>query len=208
MEDAPLLILDRQHGGKRSPDPGAWADVDGDGKREVWEQEVELTPRYIGPAQIRLAAAGVPSLAIDPQGAGEVVTYAERHRRTIARAKEWPAPVAYGAAHLNAGRGDYGLIGFSARRPADRALAEAIAAELEARVPVLSRCKVQPWSPAVRGWACIAGLDAAPPNLAGVLLEPLFVDHPDHAAWIRDGGLTVVGEAIADGFLAWARSRA
>lgn len=204
---AALLIWDRQHAGKRSrpADMGAAADMDGDGRIAVWEREAELTPRYIHAGSVEAEGWGLDSQVIDPLGAGLQADYPQRHRDavTLAHGREWAA---YLACHLNAGGGDYGLIGHVPGSALGRALAEAIATELELAVPVISRCRVEAlegrW---VRGLPTIQG--AASPKvtgLAGVLLEPLFLDAPEHQAFILQDGLTVVGQAIARGVRRWA----
>lgn len=206
---APLVLLDRQHAGKRSRpgDMGAAADLDKDGRIETWEQEAHLTPLYAQACQRRLAAEGVATILHDPAGAGLQADYPERHRWAVATASRWAGPCLYGALHLNAGGGDYALVGHDPRSRGGRRAAEAIAAELEA-LPVISRARVValegPW---LRGLGTIRGIYAGPSNLSGVLLEPLFLDHPEHQAFMRADGLVQVGEAIARGVLAlWPRS--
>ncbi len=204
-----LLIWDRQHAGKRSrpSDMGAAADVDGDGRIATWEREAELTPRYIQPGIVEAEVWGLESKLIDPLGAGLQADYPQRHREAVSLAQGRPR-AAYLACHLNAGGGDYALVGHVPRSTLGRALAEAIATELELSIPVISRCRVEAlegrWArglPTIRG-ALAPGL----PGLAGVLLEPLFLDAPEHQAYIHEGGLTAVGQAIARGVRRWANA--
>lgn len=204
---AGLTIWDRQHAGKRTrpTDMGAAADIDGDGQIEVWEREAELTPIYAEAGMAELTRLGLASHFIDPKGAGLQADYPARHREAVALAQDrsWTA---YLACHLNAGGGNYGLVGYVPGSTRGRALAEAIAAELQASVHVISRCRVEAlagnWA---RGLPTIGGaMSTSAPWLAGVLLEPLFVDAPEHQSYIHQGGLTEVGRAIARGVRRWA----
>ncbi len=204
----PLLILDRQHAGKGTGNMGAAYDIDGDGRVETWEREANLTPHYIASCQRSLAAMGLPSWGIDPAGAGLVASYPQRHHNARHVARNWTGgPVGYVAAHLNAGGGRHGLVMHDARSHGGRLLAQAIAARL-ATLPVLAGCKVRALHAGDRGLSCVSGIYAGPRYLSGVVFEPLFLDCPDHAAYIADGGLEQVGHLLALGFVDWSMSLA
>lgn len=204
----PLAILDRQHGANRkgagSWDPGAWVDVDGDGVKEAHEQEARLTPLYIAGAYQELAGAGWD---VETLGTG---TYSSRH--TSARSlgsQEAGRPCAYLACHGNAGGGDYALVAHDMRSARGRDLAGAIAAELE-KLPGISRCKVVPTTATdpqqyIRNLhATIAGIYSGPAWLAGVCLEPAFLDQPKHRElWTPEGG-RLIGAALARALVVWA----
>ena len=203
MTTQPLLILDRQHAGKRHhpTDMGAQADIDQDGQVEAWEREADLTPVYGVACADLVRARGVECQIIDPAGAGRRADYSERHAQAREIASHRRGPIAYAAMHLNAGGGSYGLVGYDPRSQSGRQLAEAIGAGLES-IPVLSGVHVvaleRQWS---RGIGTIRGIYSGPTNICGVLLEPLFLDCPEHQAYIVDGGLAAVGQAIGRGVL-------
>lgn len=203
--DRGLVIWDRQHAGKRSrpSDMGAAADVDQDGQVEVWEREAELTPSYIGPGLSQVRELGADAHLIDPLGAGLQADYPPRHAQAahLAQPRLWAA---YLACHLNAGAGNYGLVGYDPDSPGGRLLAQHIADELERSIPVISRCRVEAltgrWA---RGLPTIQGILRGPQQLSGVLVEPLFIDAPEHQAYMTAGGLVEVGRALARGAVAW-----
>jgi len=210
-----LAILDRQHSGKpgsQVTDRGAGADLDGDGRVDVHEREALLTPRYLLGIEEQLLAAGADVIPISDG------TYAERHARAKAHAVAWRkvsadrarAPVVYLAAHLNAFQPGHdrrhGLLIHDARSKGGAALAAAIAAELVVSCPELSQVRVERATSEVyaNGLATIAGVyDGIP---VGVCLEPFFLDQVAHRPLATAEGLRRVGEAIARGVLAFARS--
>jgi len=200
---AHLLILDRQHAGKRSrpDDMGAAADIDGDGTIQADEREANLTPVYGEACAALVRRSGASSLVLDPAATGPRMDYSERHTWACGIAAGRGGQVAYAAMHLNAGGGSYGMIGYDQRSRRGRRLADAIGAQLRT-IPVLSRVHVVAlagqWA---HGLGTIRGIYRGPPNLCGVLLEPLFIDHPEHQRYIAAGGLVLVGEAIARGVL-------
>lgn len=198
-------ILDRQHTGKSaaSADLGAWADLDGDGVKDVQEYESLITPRYLWHAEVCIRSAGH---AVIPISDG---TYTERHARAADYARQTPAQrFGYVAAHLNAGDGDYGSVFHDSRSATGRALAEAIAQALRDRCPELARVRVfasrrGDWT--ARAQTTIDGIWAGPGNLCGVVFEPCFINNTDHRPLLRGTGLQRIGMALADGIDAWAK---
>jgi N-acetylmuramoyl-L-alanine amidase len=193
-----LIALDRQHAGVPSrayADAGAWADLDGDGRRDVHEQEALLTPVYMLAAEVRLRELGH---AVVPISDGQ---YADRHRRT----NGYEADV-YVACHLNAGGGDYGLAVHDTRSASGKALAGHVVRSLTAACPELRRGVVGDTQGFPRALACIDGVFTGKP--VGLCFEPCFMDRPEHQVLLTPAGLQRIGRALADGIDAFLRSRA
>ena len=89
----PLHVINhQQHGpGRNRYRPGAVHDVDGDGVREDWEQEHNLTPFVILGVREALAAAGHLHTVVDDQVEAR-------------KAGQWPTGYPYGAQHDTANR--------------------------------------------------------------------------------------------------------
>ena len=191
-------ILDRQHVGRVSK----LDDLGASPGPNLLDHEGMQTAVYLRHAELTLRQQGKP---VVPMSDG---AYDSRHRRAIQYAKAVPGRRwAYVAAHLNAGGGDYGLVGYDHRSTAGRQLAEAIAAALEEHCPELARVVVQPVQPT--GWtrdmyATISGIYAGPSNLSAVCFEPCFLDQPDHAPLLTPDGLRRIGLALAEGIGGWA----
>lgn len=209
----PLAILDIQHTGRasRPGDMGAGADLDHDGQVEPDEREVAIVRAYVDVARARLEGMGIEVLVLDQ---GE---YSERHARAAAAAEARPRRdrAAYVACHLNAGQGDYGLVLYDHRSTGGRRLAESVAWELGAQLRPPLRRVVTSWTgaptqspPYPRAWACLRGIYDGPAELVGVLVEPAFVDRPDHAPLTTGDGPRRIGEALALGVSAWLAGRA
>jgi hypothetical protein len=198
------LIIDIQHAGRasRPNDLGASADLDGDGRVEVHEHEARLTPIYGMFARTKAEAGGVQVLWLE---GGE---YGWRHKAAIEVAKSQPdRRWLYVACHLNAGKGDYGLVIADARSKAGQSAARHIADALDT-LPELRRVVVgttaaegSAWP---RAWSTIDGIFAGPSNLSGICFEPCFIDRQEHRPLLTAEGLERIGAALVDGALAWA----
>ena len=194
-----IVILDRQHAGKRSSpnDVGATFDLDGDGVRgEAGEREIDLTAGYIAAAAVSLRTTGHTVHLID---SGD---YDERHLAAIKIAKAAPAlRCAYIACHVNAGGGKYGLIEYDVRSIKGAQLADELAFALG--MLEVGRGRTKGLGAADRGWVCIGGIYAGPSNLSGVIYEPFFCDYVGHRPLMSPAGLVRVGHALADGCTGW-----
>ena len=191
-----VVYLDRQHSGKpgRPDDRGAAVDLDGDGKIQRDEQEAALTARYLLACELALLEMGHTVIPISDG------TYNERHRRVNRYAGTFKAgrPQLYLAAHLNAGGGDYGMIGTDYRSRSGSELASRIARQLRQVAPELNGVKcveARPDNWTRNMFATISGVTQP----IGVCLEPCFMDQPSHADLLTAAGLSTIGRAIAAG---------
>jgi len=198
-----IVIFDRQHFGKPGKsDTGAASDLDGDGVTETQEQEANLTPLYYGAAKTMLEAMGHQVVVLDSGW------YPARHERAnqIAR-NNLSQKVAYLACHINAGKGDYSVMIHDERSQNGKRLADCLARSLERQnLPGLKRhltrsaTATNEWR---RGFSMIQGIYAGPPNIAGVCVEPYFIDRPEHAWAGTVSGSKIIGESLVVGILAW-----
>ena len=199
-----LCILDHQHIGKptRQDDEGAAFDVDGDGRVEQSEHEEALVEQYMSAINNELVRQGHHVVWLS---SGE---YHERH----AIAGEWcklprweRQRVAYLACHINAGGGGYGLVGHDHRSTLGASLAHDIAASMVSMIPPLSGVRVEAASPSA--WKnvhyTIRGIYGIQAPIAGVCLEPCFIDSPAHAELLTPAGLRTIGDAVARGVIDW-----
>jgi hypothetical protein len=215
-----LVIFDLQHSGKpRSLDErGAKADIDGDGRISTWEREAELVPFYVAPATRYLAGRG-HHVALEAFG-----DYHHRHERANQLARELEGvPVAYAACHLNAGGGRSAQLFYDGRSRSGPMLAAHLASELE-ELPEIRNGQAfasyrdpqpgaGPGENEWRGdtskhwtwgaWSTIAGIYSGPANIAGVCLEPWFLDQPQHKALALGEGAERVGLAVGRGLARW-----
>ena len=191
-----VVYLDRQHSGKpgKPADRGAAVDLDGDGKIQRDEQEAALTARYLLACELALLEMGHTVIPISDGG------YNERHARVNQYAGTFKAgrPQLYLAGHLNAGGGDYGLLGHDYRRRSGPALASRIARQLRQVAPELNGVKcieARPDNWTRNMFATISGVTQP----IGLCLEPCFMDQPSHADLLTAAGLSTIGRAIAAG---------
>ena len=194
-----LALLDIQHAGKpsRPSDMGAAFDLDGDGVTgENGEREVDLVRAYVAAAKSHLEAHGV---VVEVLTAGE---YGTRHVKANALAAGH-AKAVYVACHVNAGKGDYGLVEYDARSPRGAQLADLAAADLRA-LPGIKRGVTKGLGAGDRGFSCIDGIYAGPKGLCAILYEPGFIDAPAHRGLWTAGGLVQVGCTLALTLEAWA----
>lgn len=185
-----LVVLDRQHLGKPSK-PGDHGAIYGA------LRETDLTDGYIAAARASLERHGHD---VQVLAEGE---YGPRQRSAVALARLRRDRVAYVACHVNAGGGTYALAEYDERSEGGCELAHAVAALKQRGLPGITAQRTAPLGPGSRGWVCIAGIYAGPPNLSGVIFEPGFIDAPSHAPLWTAAGLVQVGEALAAGCMAW-----
>lgn len=196
-----ITILDIQHAGRasRPSDMGAAYDLDGDGHvGEAGEREVDLVRGYVEAARSALTRCG-HTVAVLTDG-----EYGTRHAEAIRLAKTANKAV-YLACHVNAGRGRYALVRPDSRSTGGARFARTLLRHLEG-VAELPTGKLWPMGPTDRGWSCIDGIYDGPAWLCGVLVEPGFIDSPQHRRLWTPAGLVEVGTAIAAACHEWARS--
>jgi N-acetylmuramoyl-L-alanine amidase len=127
-------------------------------------------------------------------------------------ADQWARADGYGAgvylnAHVNAGKGDRGLVFYDHRSARGKALAESLAAELNRVLPwVTTAHPCRPDSNGVprdgdfsEAFSCIRGVKAP-----AVCLEPYFLDGPRRVEFLAC--LDQAGVAVASGVDIWART--
>lgn len=191
-----VVYLDRQHSGKpgKPADRGAAVDLDGDGKIQRDEQEAALTARYLLACELALLEMGH---VVIPIADG---SYNDRHARVNQYAGSFKTgrPQLYLAGHLNAGGGDYGMIGTDYRSRSGPELASRIARQLRQVAPELNGVKcieARPDNWTRNMYATISGVMQP----IGLCLEPCFMDQPSHADLLTAAGLSTIGRAIAAG---------
>jgi hypothetical protein len=199
-----LIFLDRQHAGKpgRKGDRGAAADLDEDGKIETWENEAQLTPRYMLHIEERLIG----------EYGYDVITlsdgwYSDRHARVNKIASNTTEPMVYCACHLNAGGGNYGAVFYDYRSSSGPKLANYIALALKDACPELTggvkllSANSGDWTK--HAYNTISGVQRP----VGLCLEPCFMDNETHRAMLTEEGLKRIGVAVADGIHTWIESQ-
>ena len=191
-----VVYLDRQHSGKpgKPSDRGAAVDLDGDGKIQRDEQEAALTARYLLACELALLEMGHTVIPISDGN------YNERHARVNQYAGSFKAgrPQLYLAAHLNCGKGSYGLLGYDYRSRSGPELASRIGRQLRQVAPELNGVKcieARPDNWTRNMYATISGVTQP----IGLCLEPCFMDQPSHADLLTAAGLSTIGRAIAAG---------
>jgi len=200
-----FVLFDHQHRGKptRPDDVGAAVDLDGDGRIAADETEIWHTEGIISETQLALLQLSRPIVsALLCNG-----LYGRRHDQAngIATRADRGDPFAYLACHVNAGRGDYGLIAYDYRSPRGQLLAELIGEQL-ANLSELSDVRVEPASPEndwSRAYHTIDGIYQGPRNICGICLEPFFLDTPAHRTLATVQGLRRIGYAVAAGLVAF-----
>lgn len=196
-----IVILDRQHYGKPGRDDlGAGVDLDGDGVIEREEREAVMTLTYIESAKKLLEADGHTVFVLDSGW------YSERHEKAVEIAKAHPDDMcAYVACHLNAGGGDYSVCLYDHRSGGGRKLALSIAASLSDELTAVRRHLTKAASPDLwnNAYNTVRGIYNGPGNLSGICFEPVFMDRAEHHEYLSHDGLTLIGQALADGCATW-----
>lgn len=197
------------------------ADLDGDGvSGEVGERERDLVDRYVVAAVEEGRRLGLDVRVLDAYLDPHLPhDYAGMHALAAELARDLGYPRAlYAAAHVNAGGGRDGLVGYDARSAPGVRAASSVADGLRT-LPELARVRAVAhvddrhhrgpdgrWKTAegkdawlYRGWSCIQGIYRGPDCLTGILFEPFFVDQVLHRPLTTEDGLRRVGVALAAG---------
>jgi hypothetical protein len=207
-----LAILYPQHRTKADGwDPGAWADLDRDGIRELHEQEANITPLHGDACIAALAESNVQTARCNYGDGPRFTTYASAWawiglRSTAFRVANPGGRTAVLALHCNAGGGAYGAVFHVKGSTLGAVLGGALVAELR-RLPE-TRGNVRdlpayddrpgppkPWL--YRAASALRGVSSTPAYCFAALVEPGFLDTPAHAAlWTPDGAKRI-GESYA-----------
>lgn len=207
-----LAILYPQHREKVSGwDPGASADLDRDGIRELHEQEANITPLHADACIAALAGSSVHTERCNYGDGPTFLTYGQAWHWIGQRAKAFRGlhpggRTAVLALHCNAGGGGYGSVFHVKGSTLGAVLGGALVAELR-RLPE-TRGNVrdlpayddrpgppQPWL--YRAHSALRGVSSTPAYCFAALVEPGFLDAPAHAAlWTPDGAKRI-GEIYA-----------
>lgn len=163
-------------------------------------REVDLSWAYIGHTRAALQAQGVGCTVLS------YGQYSQRHAYACAQAERLEGRVAYLACHVNAADppGSYGAYFYDSRSRLGRGLAESLTKALGS--PLGMTCKP---IPAVQGdWTAnalstISGVYQGPSNIAGICLEPFFINQPSHDLYRQDFGLRLLGRSLADALVSW-----
>ena len=176
------MHIDPGHGGE---DPGACANG---------LVEAQLTGAMAHAVHEELSARGF-SVSIGPQATPSGEKYPNRLRPAGANAR--------GAVHLclhyNAGGGRYGMVLFRRDNPQSARLAQGVAARMGALFgDLVTDVRVRMLEDGERGAALLEGVERS-----AVLLEPLFLDRRQHAAWLgvqanRRALAVAVAQAVED----------
>lgn len=201
-----IAVFDIQHSGQpgRPNDHGGQFDLDGNGVIEHAERESALAGLYVEAATLVLRSRDVEVRILD---AGE---YSQRHLKACEIARErHDQHVLYIPTHVNAGGGHYALTEYDYRSFNGLKLAGAIARAFDA-LPGIDGHKSWPMNETTRGWRCLRGVGepGTPSNVYATLVEPYFIDQPDHAQLASLQGSKIVGEALAAGILVYQQENA
>jgi hypothetical protein len=218
----PLVIL---HIGHRpwAGDFGAACDLDRDGQVEEGEREADLTRAYGSRMAQALKDSGKVEVELwDPTTNPDLRRdYAGSHVYANAIASKRKAPGMYLALHVNAGRGTDALIGHDARSRLGEARSSGMVRRLRAvgylggKVRTVAhlddrfkRDAAGKWRTEAgglawlyRGLTCIGGIYQGPPGFTGHLIEPFFIDQPEHLSLTTPEGLDSLGVLLADAVL-------
>ena len=187
-----MVILDRGHG-QKSPDrfdPGA---THGD------LRETDLVDLYFAAMKTALESAGVKVRILD-SGA-----YRKRNARArYIAAKNSDMRIVHVYGHVNSADppGAYGAYFHHPKSRNGKAVCQSIAGCFEGW-EAFDRVRV--FSATYSSWRAPYNIlresYTAPPNLCGVLLEPFFIQHPDHQEFTTEIGAERLGTAIAAGLI-------
>ena len=187
-----IVILNRGHGQKTPDrfDPGAT-------HGEL--REVDLVALYFESMKRVLEAGGVKVRILD---SGPYRKRNARARFIAAKNSDMRIVHCYGHVNSNDPPGQYGCYFHHPRSRLGKLAAETIAAEFEGW-PEFDRVRV--FSADYNSWRnpynILRESYTAPPNLCGVLLEPYFIQHPEHTEFTSPDGAERIGSAIAAGLI-------
>lgn len=193
-----FVIFDIQHGRIKNgvEDKGASFDINNDGKKEY---ERDLVKKYVDYAASSLEDKGIPCEIIYTHE-----NYSTRQKRCIQKAKDNRDQFyLYIACHLNAGQGNYAVFIHDERSSNGKKYAQRITDSFK-KFKLTQRslcrfCNTDDWS---RAYYCIKGIWSAPSNMCAVLLEPAFLDNPDHFYLLNnEEGLKKIAKALVEGIL-------
>lgn len=163
-------------------------------------REVDLSWAYIGYLRTALQAQGVGCTVLS------YGQYSQRHAYASAQAERLEGRIAYLACHVNASDppGDYGAYFYDARSKLGRGLAEHLAKTLGS--PLGMKCRAIPataqdWT--ANALSTISGVYQGPSNIAGVCVEPFFINQVSHDLYRQDFGLRLLGKSLAESLVSW-----
>jgi hypothetical protein len=191
------VFFDRQHAGQiRKPsDQGAYS-------RLVERHESDMVLDYLAAAERKLRQLGINVINISDG------RYSERHARVLEYANMAGGTSVYIAAHLNAGKGDYGAAFYDHRSTMGKNCANFIADALVEECPELERALTRPAQPndwTTHAFNTIKGVFVGKP--CGICFEPCFVDNEAHIPLLEPRGLERIGDALALGINNWMENR-
>jgi len=189
----PRVVVDVQHafrGGRHANDRGA-VFVRSNGLKV---SEVDLALEYAKAIADELRSRGRAEVLVNNPSTGLFCGPYQRRQESANRM----GAAAYLACHVNAGRGSYARIGFTAARSIG--LANEIRGSIEDWFgDTLSSVQVKPIAQTDRGSVCVRFA-----TCPAVLLEPFFGDNPLHLADLGSAmGLRDLGHLVGAGVLRW-----
>ena len=192
-----MIYLDHGHGWKGADqgyDPGAILGGAAVTNPEPHQTEAVLV-RFLGAAlEADLRRLGVEVVTVPALG-----RYADRHAWVASEAKAGGTKGLYVQVHGNAGGGRYALVEHDARSVVGMRAARIVAAELRARLPAeVSLGRIVGLKIGDRGHTCLSGLWPVA-GVAGLILEPAFLDSEAHTALWSGAGVSSVATALAHG---------
>lgn len=189
------IYLDHGHGYKGAEqgyDPGAI--LGGAGAHPEPHQTEAVLVRFLGAAlEAELRRLGIEAVTVPELG-----RYAARHAWVAAEAKAAKARGLYVQLHGNAGGGRYGLMEFDARSVVGMRAAGIVAAQLAKDIPELTLGRTVGLKVGDRGHTCLSGIWPIP-GLAGLILEPAFLDTKEHVPLWSGSGISLMARSMARG---------
>tara|TARA_Y100001963_G_scaffold151032_1_gene233177 strand:- start:404 stop:1027 length:624 start_codon:yes stop_codon:yes gene_type:complete len=196
-----LVGIDRQHAGvpskKKIGASGAHHDIDLDGKKEVWEQEIFWTAKY-GLA-IEESLRAMKYFEVMPISDG---FYYDRHRRFNEYCMTLGMQGVYLALHCNAGGGDSSIMFYDYRSKRGPKLATSIIEKIKEDVQELGKYSIRAAKPSdwtKNAYYTIRNIGSA----VSICCEPFFLDSPAHRVIMNQRGMHRIGTAIALGIRDW-----